>query len=259
MNMDPSPNKQKYLFLQNCPTTEPHKSTLKRKLEDNNLIIVNDDNNPCWLIIKHIKPEQSYIHHLKTISRNDAENRILNTNAVYNIFYFEIEKEIEKEKFKKYVFWININIDYYISTDLQKQFAKEYNIIMVLIGKCIRHIKNFLTKLSKNKVLNDKNKDKVLNDSVDSIYFIGNFGKSIVYEKIETTHHNGGTLYNIEKIKTTEGNKRYSMIDMYGDPYPDYPNISNNISNSKSNDTKYPEKKNSDCILKLVNINFNLF
>jgi hypothetical protein len=46
---------------------------------------------------------------------------------------------------------------------------------------------------------------------------------------------------------------------MYGDPYPDYPNINNNISNSKSNDTKYPEKKNSDCILKLVNINFNLF
>ena len=65
--------------------------------------------------------------------------------------------------------------------------------------------------------------------------------------------------YTIEKIKTTEGNKRYSTIDMYGDPYPDYPNINNNISNSKSNDTKYPEKKNSDCILKLVNINFNLF
>ena len=219
------------------------KKKIATLLEKHNFIIVNkEDDNPCWLIIEL---DKSDIYHLKTISRDDAANRILNknTNAVYNIFYFEIEIE----KIKKYVFWININIDYYIATDLQKQFTKEYTIITVLIGKCIRHIKNFLVA------------NNIQYNIVDSIYFIGNFGKSIVYEKIETTNHNWETLYNIEKIKTTKGNKRYSMIDMYGDPYPDYPNINNNISNSKSNDTKYPEKKNSDCILKLVNINFNLF
>ena len=231
------------IFLQNCPINEPYKNIIKDLLNTNKLFVVND-NNPCWVITRnHQISIFSILPHLLKKNNNSFGMNTFYENCVYDIFYLLIAPVACIINF-----YVNINIDYYIKGINAE--TTQINIIHMLINICIKQIKTFL---------NEKYKDnKDIYGCVNSIYFIGNFGRSIIYETFQTTNYKKEILYTIEKIKTTPGNKRYSMIDIYGKPYPEFPNINNN-SSKNSNDTKYPEKKNTDCILKLKNINFSSF
>jgi len=234
------------IFLQNCPITEPYKNIIKDLLNTNKLFIVND-NNPCWVITRNNQISIfSILPHLLKNNNKSFGVKTFYDNCVYDIFYLCIDPVDCIINF-----YVNINIDYYIKGINPE--TTQINIIYMLIGICIKQIKTFLDEKYK-----DIKDIKDIYGCVNSIYFIGNFGRSIVYEIFQTKNYKKEILYKIDKIKTTPGNKRHSMIDIYGHPYPEFPNINNN-SSKNSNDTKYPEKKNTDCILKLININFSSF